>query len=396
LLERVYRANRIPVRYIDRIKDVTLFCCGYESRNDPIGVDNELRKKLIDRASSERPILEFEGDIVYSSFLDEAGRCVVLGPICQNEADKDLTNAYAEAHNLDGNTFAFINMGLSVFGAVLTLLFYSFTGKMITESDISLFSAEESEVDYAKGDATVQIYQLDFSDKYKERFAHSFEQQTFKHIRDGNVEEVRKMISQSGMELSGSRIGILASNPHKHYEYMICTAIALACRSAMYGGLDAALAYSMSDVFLQRLEKCASIKEMVKLDEEVMIAYSTRVRDLKKGVAHSYIEKCKSFIRAYLNKAFTLDELAEKVGINKSYLSHKFTVSEGMSIMKYTQTQRIEAAKNSLKYSDESLATIATYFCFHSQSHFGAAFKQHVGITPQKYRDKERLADYHY
>ena len=58
--------------------------------------------------------------------------------------------------------------------------------------------------------------------------------------------------------------------------------------------------------------------------------------------------------------------------------------------MHYTRKKRIEAAANMLKYSQESIITIANYLCFPSQSHFTAVFKEFKGITPQKYRETEQ------
>lgn len=89
---------------------------------------------------------------------------------------------------------------------------------------------------------------------------------------------------------------------------MICTSIALVSRSAIEGGLPPETAYALSDIYLQRLEKC------------------------------------KVYVSQNLNTAFTLDDLAHSININKNYLSRLFSQEEGLSIMKYAQRERIKTA----------------------------------------------------
>ena len=52
--------------------------------------------------------------------------------------------------------------------------------------------------------------------------------------------------------------------------------------------------------------------------------------------------------------------------------------------------ERCEHAANMLKYTDYSIAVIAEYFCFSTQSHFGKQFKKVYGMTPKEYRKANR------
>ena len=126
-----------------------------------------------------------------------------------------------------------------------------------------------------------------------------------------------------------------------------------------------------------------------------MISYAERVRQQRREHSSlSYVEACKNFIAAHLNTDFTLDDIAEKIGFNKAYLSRRFKEAEGIGIQQYTRKKRVEAAANMLKFTDESIFTISDYLCFASQSHFGKVFKDHLGMTPQKYRDTNKVVDF--
>ena len=48
-------------------------------------------------------------------------------------------------------------------------------------------------------------------------------------------------------------------------------------------------------------------------------------------------------------------------------------------------------AKNLLQYSDYSVIEIANRLSFSSQSHFIQQFREVVGMTPRKYRDKHYM-----
>ena len=65
-----------------------------------------------------------------------------------------------------------------------------------------------------------------------------------------------------------------------------------------------------------------------------------------------------------------------------------------MGIAEYTSRRRIQAAENMLKYSDIPIAAIAQYLCFHSQSYFGAVFKEYTGLSPRRYREQEKVTDF--
>ena len=93
-------------------------------------------------------------------------------------------------------------------------------------------------------------------------------------------------------------------------------------------------------------------------------------------------------MRQHLNKPFTLEELAHYIGANPSYLCRRFKQTEGVTITQYMQTLRINAAKNMLRYSNQSISEISSWLCFHSQSRFGQIFRQITGMTPGEYRNR--------
>lgn len=391
-LERIYRMTHIPIRYMDGKGEVALFSRGSAPQQDPVTCDDTLLQALISCATQVAlPAFHFEDEqILYGVCKDAANCYLVLGPASLEAASTHLAQKHAAQHHVNSQDFKLKHRTLEVFSACLVLACYMVTGKSVTETEIVCNDAhfaqeiETSETEYRN-------YLLENTEQEVSRFNYSDEMEFMHAIQSGDLEAVLARTDVSAIE----RVGRQAEKPLKNYEYLCCATITLASRAAMQGGLDSTTAYVMSDVFFQRLEKCGQISDILQLCRDVMADYALRVRQFKeKRSQASYIEKCKSYIENHLNKPFNLDDVSREIGINKSYLSRRFSEEVGVGIQIYTRQKRLEAAANMLKYSDEDISTISSYLCFPSQSYFGKAFKEQYEITPQKYRDREKLADF--
>ena len=110
--------------------------------------------------------------------------------------------------------------------------------------------------------------------------------------------------------------------------------------------------------------------------------------------AANYTEQCKDYIYKNYNRKIYLENIAAAIGISTGHLSRVFRQDMGMSIQEYIQKFRVERAANLLKYSEASLTEISDYVCFHSQSHFGSAFKRYMKMTPKQYRDTYKKKEF--
>lgn len=240
----------------------------------------------------------------------------------------------------------------------------------------------------------VQEYMLERSENGDAHISYQEEQVLLGHIRTGNLEALQASRSLSRAS-DLQRMGKMSDSPFKQLEYACCSFITLATRAAVEGGLDADTAYSISDVYLQRLTKCLAPAEILMLLEEAKFGFARAVRNSCDSRARiSYLEQAKNYIATHLNKEFDLETMAREIGINPSYLSRKFKEYEHMGITEYTRRRRIQAARNMLRYSDASISAIAQYLCFRSQSYFGAVFKEYTGLSPKKYREREKVTDF--
>ncbi|WP_164217786.1 AraC family transcriptional regulator [Virgibacillus sp. YIM 98842] len=106
------------------------------------------------------------------------------------------------------------------------------------------------------------------------------------------------------------------------------------------------------------------------------------------------INQSVALVKHYINQNFrepvTLDMLAKVGNINKYYLAHTFKQDIGISPIEYLNRVRIKEAQTLLETTNFTIAEIARFNGFSSQSFFSQAFKREVNQTPSEYRKQFR------
>jgi AraC-like DNA-binding protein len=82
---------------------------------------------------------------------------------------------------------------------------------------------------------------------------------------------------------------------------------------------------------------------------------------------------------------WTLQSLAERVGMSRSVFALRFRRTVGMTPMEYLTRWRMLLAADRLKSSAEGLAAMASSLGYESESAFGKAFRRVMGCSPRQY-----------
>ncbi len=88
----------------------------------------------------------------------------------------------------------------------------------------------------------------------------------------------------------------------------------------------------------------------------------------------------------YCDSDLSLENVAEAVGINPTYLSKLFIHNMGIGFVTYTNTLRVEKACHILETNDMAVKDIAQAVGFNSQQNFFRVFKKIKGVTPGQYK----------
>lgn len=210
----------------------------------------------------------------------------------------------------------------------------------------------------------------------------------FKDIQLGNVKKVKDNFKTIRKNFYAGK-GTLSENPVRNIRYHMIISTAIVARICVEGGMNHDEAYTLSDIYIQKVDTMQTFDEILDWFETMHIDFATRMYELKKEATISItIRKCIDYIYDHLHEKITIPTLANYVERNPSYLSKLFGQEVGVPIHEFILNTRITTAKNMLQHSDFSYIDIALSLGFSSQSAFTAVFKEKVGMTPKQYRSE--------
>jgi AraC-like DNA-binding protein len=82
---------------------------------------------------------------------------------------------------------------------------------------------------------------------------------------------------------------------------------------------------------------------------------------------------------------WTIQELAERVGMSRSIFALRFKETVGATPMEYLTRWRMLLAGDRLNISDDSISVIALSLGYESESAFNKAFRRGMGCSPRQY-----------
>lgn len=183
--------------------------------------------------------------------------------------------------------------------------------------------------------------------------------------------------------------GTVSLNPVRNAKYLTVVLIAIACRTAIQAGLDGNRAYTISDLYIQKMDLMDNVEEIEQLGDDAFAFYLKEIQSLAKKKSFSKpVSICLDYIYNHLHEPISVQDLAALADLSSSYLSTLFKSEMGESISEYIMSKKMEAARNMLRYTDYSYADISSILNFSSQSHFIRVFKAHNGVTPKRFREK--------
>lgn len=87
-----------------------------------------------------------------------------------------------------------------------------------------------------------------------------------------------------------------------------------------------------------------------------------------------------------LSEEVTLDEVAKKVGLTRTYFSALFKKMTGETFVHYRIKKRMEEARKLLAVPTLTITDIAIQVGYEDYPHFTKTFKNFVGMSPSEYR----------
>ncbi|AZN43035.1 helix-turn-helix domain-containing protein [Paenibacillus albus] len=138
-----------------------------------------------------------------------------------------------------------------------------------------------------------------------------------------------------------------------------------------------------------RLAHCHTFEELELVFEEWLPRLTDLIKSKKEKKDH-----ITSFVFDYLEQHYahdiTLDMMADKLNITRSYLSTYFREKTGTYFVDYVNLIRVSRAKELLSRSDVKIGDAAARVGYQNINSFNRMFKKFTGVTPSEFRKVER------
>jgi AraC-like DNA-binding protein len=113
-----------------------------------------------------------------------------------------------------------------------------------------------------------------------------------------------------------------------------------------------------------------------------------KIQDNPDDSIPKYIKKAKTILDSKLTQAFSLDDLAEELQVNKYRLCREFSKCYKMPPLRYLNHKKMEKAKELLFGTNLTITEISTNLGIDNVNHFIQLFKKETGATPLVYKQE--------
>ena len=214
LLEHIYRATAIPVRYFDSTKNITLYCSGFETSPDPFDINPQILNDLLLKfGASTKPMLEFEERVFLYGVINDINDCkVIVGPVLLGDSDSTKISEYAKRHKIDPVPLirpCYLNRFISI----IALIHFIRNKELIHGYDI-LANLQVKQLDTPVNPA-YQSYVMDNVEREVRHLSYAYEKEYMRQIREGDTESIgNNFINTKDMDISSieERVGRVAKN----------------------------------------------------------------------------------------------------------------------------------------------------------------------------------------
>ncbi len=266
------------------------------------------------------------------------------------------------------------------------MMHYCITGEQLSFSDYRYASAEKMEQWEA---AAMEMPGKTATEGIPERttpadYSWIMEQRLQQMMEQGDMEY--KAFSSKMVELLNPSF-LMGSNSIRMIKNTTIIHTALCMRSAIRGGLSLEIAYTLSDQYINSIEGCTSLLDVMDVNSAMVDDFLQRVHQCHaRSDVSPQIMKCCNYIQLHFNEKLQMRTLAQYVNYSETHLAKKFKAEVGMPIKQYILNCRMSQAKQLIAYTNMSIQDICEEVGFASTSYFGELFRQETGMTPMEYR----------
>ncbi len=108
----------------------------------------------------------------------------------------------------------------------------------------------------------------------------------------------------------------------------------------------------------------------------------------QKEHADDLVQKAQQHIEQHVTEKISIDALSKQLAISRRNFIRRFKKATGNTPLEYIQRVKIEAAKNTLESSQQTINEVMFSIGYSDVKAFRALFKRYTGLTPVAYKNK--------
>lgn len=261
----------------------------------------------------------------------------------------------------------------------ISQLLYFLTNSLISGSRELQNYNREKLLQQSQINESIQMYK---SSGFKEDKPYPIETENLliTKVKSGNIEEARAIFN----DLLGY-LFLYENHNVKNVIIRLIELCSLLSRASIDRGADIDMVLRMNDELLGSIINAESINDICFTIQDNMEIFTDSLFYVSDKNS-KFIKEATKYISSHFSENITLNDLADILHLNPSYLSSLFKNTTGLSYKEYLNRVRIEEAKRLLSSTDYPIMEIAVACGFNDQSYFTKIFKKHTGMTPKHYR----------
>ena len=313
-----------------------------------------------------------EGDIRIFHHVSKPNEFLVISDVLPKELKKDALMCMKELENIlkvpvtvavSDHNYSMESIYSAYVQAVTLLMRRGYEHK----STLLFYDAEE------EGKQREEIYNF-FSETEENQLAVSLEQRNRRRIVSLITDKLRKE-NRKYTYLEVKQAIKQINNDMLHYAIRLTDAQSMIDLENMSDYVEQELEHLDMDSLLEKEEDFVDSILQLGMSEDTESVQNV-VKQIKRYVEEHYAED------------LSLSGLAQKYGVDKSYLSRCFKQTTGKNLIPYITQLRLEKGKEMIRANDLSLTEISYLIGYDDYAYFNRIFRKMEGMSPREYRTR--------
>lgn len=128
---------------------------------------------------------------------------------------------------------------------------------------------------------------------------------------------------------------------------------------------------------------------LIYIDRSLTAGSRKKINEINSHQVNETVREVTDFIKENYKNVGSLEEIASRFYLDKSYLSRIFRRITGYTITEFTNIQKVQHAQKLLEDTDLPIATIALEVGYDNLPYFNRVFKKYIETSPLQYRKKQ-------